>query len=306
MSAHTSKNLAILACVLSTILSSIAWITEQEAVLALTPLVVTGYSMLFGAVILLGMARWQGPIPRPAELMKFKREFFLLTVWRSLLGQLFLVYALLYTLSSKVMFLTKIEPYLIVLWFWLFKGEKLRGDQLFLLALHIGGAVLLSTGGDLNFQADQLGDLLVILGVASNSLSYGPAQELTHKFGSTVTSGVALLIGAIIMLPVAILFAPSPFRADPQTLHGWYYLIITVLLFYVLSTVFWYYSLKGLKAWLSSALRCIGPVVAAPIAWLVYNKPLTWLQAIGAIVVIVTSALMIREKKMKKAAGAVV
>lgn len=285
---------ALIASVLSTVLSSVAWITEREAIMNLSPLAVSSFSMLMGAPILLAIAWLSGSLPAWRAVAAHRADLLQLLITRTFAGQLFLVYALTLTSSSKVMFLTKVEPYLIVFWFWLLRGERVQPRHLTLLAVHVAGAIALSTGGDLTFQADQLGDLLVLAGIAANALSYAPAQNLAKSIGSFFTSGFTALIGGVVLLPFALLLEPSPFLTTPEALHGWKHLIITVVIFYVLSTAFWYISLKGLTAWISSALRCIGPVIAAPIAWAFYDQPLTAVQIIGGAVVLITSVLMVR------------
>jgi drug/metabolite transporter (DMT)-like permease len=78
-----------------------------------------------------------------------------------------------------------------------------------------------------------------------------------------------------------------------EHLIGWYYALATVVVFYVLSSGLWFFSLKEVPAWLASALRCVGPVIAAPIAWIVFDQRLTTLQMFGALTVVGTSLWMV-------------
>ncbi len=288
---------AILASILSTVLSSLAWITEREAVLALSPLMVSSFCLLLGGVTLLVIAHFRFPWPGRETLKEHLSSFLFLVCSRNVIGQLLFVYALTLTSASKVMVLTKIEPYLIIFWLWLWKQEKVKPYALFLLGVHVFGAIILSTGGHFELSFDQLGDLLVLGGVAVNVLTYGPAQKLSHDFGSTWLSGLTACAGGILILPFALFMESDIFVFSPERVRGWYYLLVTVALFYTLSTVFWFYALRGMKAWLASALRCIGPVIAAPIAWIYFDQELSALQLVGAAVVLTTSVLMVREKQ---------
>lgn len=291
-----TQSLAIAASLISTILSSYAWVTEQEAVLALSPLAVASISMLMGSAILLMCARLTQRLPSWETMLSEKRTFLVLLISRTFVGQIFVIYALTATSASKIMFLTKVEPYLIVFWVWLTTREGVSRYHLFLLAIHIVGAVLLSTGGTFTLSVDQLGDLLVFAGVAANAVSYVPAQRLAKRWGAYATSGWSALIGGTVLFPIALLLEPNPFIFTDRALVGWTNLIVTVIIFYVLSTVLWYYSLTGLKAWMASAIRCVGPVVAAPIAYLFYEQALTGVQIFGAVVVLLTSVLMVSAK----------
>lgn len=297
MERPVSRSLAIGASILSPVLSSFAWITEGEAILALGPLTVSAYSLLLGGMALLVIARMRGSLPSREALLRHRKDLLLICLTRNIGAQLTLAYALLYTASSKVMFLTKIEPYLVVFWFWLLGRERVSRSQLGLLAIHVGGAVLLSTGGKLQIEFEQIGDLLICIGIAVNALSYSPAQSLTHALGSLAVPGITAFAAGAALVPCAFFLEPNPFVVTDGHMYGWYNVLVTVLIFYVAATFLWYYSLRGMKAWLASALRCVGPVVAAPVAWLMYDQPLSAAQVIGGAIVLLTSVLMIKERR---------
>jgi drug/metabolite transporter (DMT)-like permease len=90
-----------------------------------------------------------------------------------------------------------------------------------------------------------------------------------------------------------LFISPDSYLGTSEHVVGWYYTLATVAVFYVLSTALWFFSLKEVPAWLASALRCVGPVIAAPIAWLFFNQGLTLLQTCGALVVVATSLWMV-------------
>jgi drug/metabolite transporter (DMT)-like permease len=162
-----------------------------------------------------------------------------------------------------------------------------------LLAIHLAGAIVLSTGGSLVISADTLGDLLILVAVTGNAALYGPSQRYAQQMGAFYASGLSQLIGGVVLIPFLIATSPDSYIGSPEHVTGWYYALATVVVFYVLSTGLWFFSLKEVPAWLASALRCVGPVIAAPIAWLVFNEGLTTLQTCGALVVVGTSLWMV-------------
>lgn len=106
------------------------------------------------------------------------------------------------------------------------------------------------------------------------------------------TACIGELIGGIITLPIALALSPVAFGPEQQL--GWLYVGVHAILFYILAISFLYASLDGIEGWLSSALRATGPVVATPIAFLFFGETLSPTQLVGALVVVVTSALISR------------
>lgn len=286
-------NRFLIAGILGSIFSSITWISEQEAVMRISPLTATALGPLLGSLVLAPYALRYRNLPSPKEILDLWKPFAVVILWRNIIGSFLFISALVMTSSSKVMFLTKIEPYVVILLHWILYHEKVARKELILLLVHIAGAMLLSTGGAFSLSIEQLGDLLVFLGVLGNSLMYRPAKILADAWGSAIVSTLGGFISGVILLPFAILLCPQDFTTQAPKIVGYLYLFVSVILYYVLSSTLWFYSLRGLKPWLNSALRCVGPVVAAPIAWLLFQKPLTEPQICGAIIVILTSALLV-------------
>ena len=135
---------------------------------------------------------------------------------------------------------------------------------------------------------------MVLLGILGNALMYRPGKQLAEEWGSGFTNTVGSFLTGVLLLPFALLWHFEDFALDPVRMTGFLWLLVTVLIFYIISSTLWYYSLKGMEPWLSSALRCIGPVVAAPIAWMYFDKPLGLTQLLGATIVVLTSMLLVR------------
>lgn len=191
------------------------------------------------------------------------------------------------------MFLTKIEPYIVLLIQIIWFNHRTTWQHLTLLAAHIGGAILLSTGGHFTVSMDTLGDLLLFVAVAGNAALYIPTQRYSREIGASYAAGFSQLFGGLILVPLVVAYSTHSFTFSEEHSVGWVYVLLTVLVFHVLSTGLWFASMRHVPPWLASALRSFGPVLAAPIAWLWFNKPLTSIQTVGAAIVIITSAWMV-------------
>lgn len=280
--------------ILSPLFSSISTIFKAGAAKSLTPFVVMGIGGILGSVLLFLLAKI---LKEKNILKKIKNNWkvlVLVILLRNLMGEFFFTVGLSQTTAIKAIFFTKIEPYFVLIFSWLLLKEKIRSKYLLLLAIHLMGAVLLSTGGKFNpFTKAQIGDVFVIISMALFALSYHSGKKLAHNVGSISGNAVSLGIASIIVLPFVLLFFPLQ-RLTNQT-SGWVYLFTYVILFNVVSLTLWYASLKSVKGWVVSSLRYIGPVLGAPLAYVLFKESLNAAQIIGAIIIITTSFLIARE-----------
>lgn len=288
-------NLAVAAAIFSSLVSSSAWLFQGQAIAYLSPLPVAALQGLLAGVIYLGwllISKQTIPLQKVSLHGRALSEFVIL---RGVLASILLCYAQIDTPSVKVMFFTKLEPYFILLWSWVLYRSTISSAHVAWLSVHIGGALLLSLGGEQTLLFELRGDLLIFLAVAILSFTYLHAKKLTKELGSVHVNGICSILGGLILLPIAYLVAPpgvwNPFQI------GWAYLIGLVISFNVIGLTLWYWSFHHLPEWLVSALRAVGPVLAAPIAWIVFDQTLTYLQILGALVILYTSAMMARMQR---------
>ena len=139
----------------------------------------------------------------------------------------------------------------------------------------------------------QIGDLLIITAMGLLSLSYFYGKTLVNNIGAQKSNAITLGIAGIFLFPFAFIFTSSPLHSQHQT--GWLYLLISVLLFNVVGLTFWFSSLRSVAPWIVSALRSIGPLIGAPVAYFVFGESLSFLQILGGIIVLLTSFFIARE-----------
>lgn len=289
-----TRRSAIFFAILSSMLSSLGWIFQGTAVLALGGMVVAAVQGLLAGVIYLLHLRWTGRKIPFALIAENKRDLIQFTFLRSILASVLFCYALETSPTIKVMFFTKLEPYFIIFWSWLLMGQVVSRYHGVLLAVHIGGAILLSTGGQMSVQEGQIGDLMVFVAMCVLSYSYLNAARLSKSLGAVHTNGVSALVSGLFLMPFAVAIAPA--SAWNVFTYAWLNLVIVVLLFNVFALTLWYAALRHVEPWLVSALRAVGPVLAAPLAWIVLGERLDQIQIGGAAIVLLTSALLAASK----------
>ncbi len=289
------RDYGLLFAILSPICSSIATIFLSGATKLLSPFVAASIGGILGGVILLVILL----VSREKQILKRVssniKDLTAMTILRPVVGTLIFTIGLSLTDAIKAIFFTKVEPYFVLLSHWIIQKEKIKPRHVLLLAIHIVGAFLLSTGGEIGiFGKTQIGDILIILAMAIFSLSYIYGARLSRNMGARTTNAITMLAGGIILLPLVLVFSSAATISSPT---GWGYFVAYVVIFNVIGLTMWYASLKNVKGWMVSALRAVGPLVGVPVALLLFNATLSAIQIIGAITVLVTSILIAREHK---------
>ncbi|MBI2051483.1 DMT family transporter [Candidatus Roizmanbacteria bacterium] len=290
----------LIEAIISPFFSSLATIIAAQALKILNPLAVRSFGALFAALVLFAVIKKSKEKLDAKAIKSSIPDLSKLILLRPLIGNLFLVYGLSLTSGIKAIFFTKVEPYFVLFWHWFLRKEKVRLKHVVLLFFHIAGALILSTGGTFRFERTQMGDLLIIISMFFLSLSYFYAEKFSKKLGAKSTVAVTEGIAGVVLLPFVFLFVPVNKYANLSLLVPWMYIIVAVLLFTVLSLTLWYSSLKTVKGWMVSALRSLGPILGAPVAWIFFGQKLTLIQIGGAVVILVTSSLIAYEHLSKE------
>jgi len=287
-------DVGLAAGILSPLLSSIATIYFAQASKLVDPLLLSAFTGLLAGSVLLITLHFTKGLPKLHQLRAYAKDLATVTVLRFTLGQLLFAYGLSMTAGIKAIFFSKIEPYFVLLFDWIILKEKPKPRTLGLLAVHLTGAILLSTGGRLEFGTAQLGDFLVILAMLCFGATYLKSARLSKGLGARASNGLSQFLGGSLLLPFAFFLFPS---AGFGSSTGWLYFLVYVTLFHIISLTLWFVALKNVKGWIVSALRALGPLAGAPFAFLVFGETLTAVQLVGAAIVLTTSALITREHR---------
>lgn len=290
----SNRSRGLILALISTAVSSLAIVLQVPVSKAMAPVLMSLISQLAGALFLALLLVGSGRklschIPR-----SLWRAFIFLTLTRSVFGNVLIWYGWSLTFSIKAMFFTKAEPYFILLWRWIFERESVPRAHLVLLAIHIIGAALLSVGDWGAFGHTQKGDAIILLAIAILSLSYRPARAVANHLGNREATIYSQALGSLILLPTLCFVADLSLSVSPRI---WIFLLWAVILWNVIGLVAWFAALRLIEPWIVSALRALGPLFAAPVAWYFFGERLTETQLIGAAVVLSTSALLAWERK---------
>jgi drug/metabolite transporter (DMT)-like permease len=156
-----------------------------------------------------------------------------------------------------------------------------------------GAAVVLVARGQLSGQGDSralVGDLLVLLAVISWAVYAVWGKPYAERYGVVTTTGITIVIGSVLYLPVGLLFSSAAsFRALSTV--GWGSVAYLVVLTSVVSYLLYYWALAREDASRVAIWSNTQPVLTALLAWAVYGDPLTPSFVAGGVLVIVGVAM---------------
>jgi len=135
-------------------------------------------------------------------------------------------------------------------------------------------------------------DAAGVVAAAGAALTFAIGVVLIRRWGRPPSmiamTGWQLLVGGVVLLPLAAAVEGFPARWTAANVVGFAYLgILGTALAYVL----WFRGIVRLRAWLISFLALLSPVVAIVLGIAVRGERLTLLQAVGMIVVLGSLAL---------------
>jgi drug/metabolite transporter (DMT)-like permease len=290
---HSQRGRFIAFAIISSVLSSVGTLFKVQGVRHVPPLLAAAGGVLFAGLLALVLLALTRNLPSWSAIKQVRVPLLKTAFCRAVFSNMIFTVGLAYTTGVEAVFLTKMEPYLVIFWSWVLDKRRPSGNHLALLVVHVLGAILLSVGGrGFSGEVSWFGDLIVVSAVVTAALSYRYAPQVTKVLSPMQTACLGELIGGVLTLPIALLVSPLVFGPEQQL--GWFYIGIHAVMFYILAMSFLYASLNGIEGWLSSALRATGPVIATPIAFLLFGESLTPIQIFGALVVLVTSALISR------------
>ena len=202
--------------------------------------------------------------------------FFLLYIYAVLLAGVAIAVVLLYT-----------SPVFVAVMAWRFLSEGFGWRKVVALGLTLAGAVLVSRVFDSTYQANVVG-VLCALGSAFTYALYSilGKQTVRKGYGIPTTLFYVYGTGALGLLAVALFGDVGQLlRVGPDP-AAWALLLMLATV-QTLGTLALYVSgLKYLEAGVAGIVATFELVVAAALAVLVLNEPLTWPQVVGGALIL--------------------
>ena len=193
--------------------------------------------------------------------------------------------ALLYTAPAFVAILSR-----------LILKEKFTRSKVTAVALSVTGALLIvgiMRGQPLFGSTTQLGDWLAIASGLAYSSWYIFGKVLGETREPAVTTFIAMVFGAILLLPVMLVFEGLH---PPTNMYGWELIAIVGLVPTAIAYVLYLTGLKLIDATKASVFAIVEPLTAAVFGYMLLQEMLSYDSIVGFILIISSIVLLARSE----------
>ncbi|HXG49019.1 MAG TPA: DMT family transporter, partial [Methylomirabilota bacterium] len=178
-------------------------------------------------------------------------------------------WSLQFTTVANSTLLTNFTPLFVALGAWSLLGERPQPGVWAGMLMALGGAGLLVEGGEPGSRKQWLGDLLAVIAAISYAGYILMVKRLRQRF---TTPAIMVWSGLVSCPGFFVVAVVSGDRLVPGTAVGWMVLVGLAVLCHVGGQALIARGLGGLPASFSSVGLLWQPVVAAVLAWLVFNE----------------------------------
>lgn len=202
-------------------------------------------------------------------------------------------WSLTQTTVANSALLNNLMPLFTTLGAWLILGQ--RFSQRFVLGLGVAIAGVVAIGvQDLHLAADQLaGDAAALLAAVLLAIALLCIEQLRARYSTSATMGGISLIGAAVLLPVALL---SPGSLFPHNNVSGLAIVALAVVSQVLGHGLLAYSLKSIASGLVSVSMLTIPVMSALLATILFGQHLGWINTAAFGVVLCGIYLAISDR----------
>lgn len=206
---------------------------------------------------------------------------------------LFMFWAVERTSANNVGLLSTLNPVSIALFAFLLGGERIRPMQIGAMLLSFFGVSIVLCRGDFASLLDlqvNTGDLWMLAAVAMWGI-YSVLTKRVMKWVSPLMATLyAGLFGLLVLMPINL---PTFEIVNPDATF-WISLIYVGLLSTVAAMVFWNIGVQKLGGTAAGMYLNFNPVFTALLAFVILGERMSWIQLMGALVVIAGVMLFTR------------
>jgi drug/metabolite transporter (DMT)-like permease len=258
------------------------------------------YRLFFALPVLWCWLGWEQSkparsLPRPAG----RRDFIALTVAGFFfVGDLGIWHwSLQHTTVANSTLLANFAPLFVTLAAWFFLGETIRGIFVLGMGVALAGAAML-VGSSLDLSPDHLlGDGLAMLAAVFYAAYLLAIKRLRGRFASLTIMAWAGLVSCLGFLLVALLLGETLW---PATARGWLVVVALALITHVGGQTLIAHAFGHLPASYSSLGLLLQPVMAALLAWYLFQERLGWIQGLGGMLVLAGIGLASPRPRVRK------
>ncbi len=292
--AWSSNDLLMLTAVL---IWGINFTAVKLALREFTPLAFNGVRFSLATVAMSAILVWQARTHHDADLLRLPRYDWLRIILLGILGntlyQLLFITGMNHTTPANSSLLMATAPIWVAVIGYLLRIERISPVMWSGILLSFAGMIVLILGGEgqLRLGASTLPGDAMLLGCAIVwALFTTLSKPFLGRYSPLKLTTWTMITGTA---PLAVICLPAIMRQDWRTISavGWGALLFSALLAVVVGYLVWYTSVQRVGNARTAIYSNVTPVFAIAIAWLLLGSTLTWLQGLGALVVLLGLAL---------------
>ncbi|MDP5017432.1 DMT family transporter [Anabaena sp. UHCC 0187] len=166
---------------------------------------------------------------------------------------------------------------------WLFLGQKFDRRFIIGMIVAVGGAISIGIQ-DLHVSHNHLiGDAWALLSAVVYAGYFLTIEKLRSQFSSLTISLWYCVLSSLLLLPFVLIFENQVF---PTSLLGWLNIFSLSILCQVIASVIFIYQLKQFSSGFVSLFMLLQPIMAAILAWIVFQEYLSFVNWIAFFVVL--------------------
>ncbi|WP_163852490.1 DMT family transporter [Paenibacillus elgii] len=207
----------------------------------------------------------------------------------SFLFSVCLLYGLQYTGAAESGVITSTTPVFVALLSALLLKERLTPPVMLGVAAAVLGVVVLHIGEPVGTEAGTgaawIGNLLILLAVASEALFTVIGKGLTGKYSPVLLSAISCTLGFLWFLPLAV-YDVVRMEGLHLTAGEWSYILYYAVVVTVLGYILWYAGMKKVPGSVSGLFTAVIPVTSIVLSFFILQEQVTWRHGIGVLLVV--------------------
>ena len=192
-------------------------------------------------------------------------------------------YSIVMTTVANASLLLNVTPVFVVLGGWLLYRTRVTGTFMIGLATAMAGVAVLSGASLALSRTHVLGDLLGVVTAMFYAAYQLTVERLRRRFSTITIMLYAMPVSAIVTLMVTLVSGETMVVMTPA---GWAVLVALAVGPQVLGQGLIAWALAHLPASFVSVSLLVQPIVAATVAWILFDERIGVQQAVGAITVL--------------------
>jgi drug/metabolite transporter (DMT)-like permease len=213
-------------------------------------------------------------------------RFILIGLLNIPINQFLFLSSLELTEAPNVAFAYSLVPAFVLIISVSFFKEKTTKLKLLGIAIAVTGTVLLllNKGFDINNLSTK-GDILALIASLSWAFYTILGKQLAEKYGAIFTTGIAMIFGLILYLPV-FHFHPVEYSLSDISAKNWWQIFYIGAITSGVGYTLWYYALQKIEASKVSVFNNIQPVLTTILAYFILDNAINANFVVAGVLII--------------------